>query len=288
MADLPLVSPLDRALFLAAQPYFDGLDAGVIATLATYAEERFARPGEWLHHEGEPIREISFLAEGEVSLMRGTRRLREISAPGGVGLASSLAELSWSPGIVATLPTVYLCLSVKEFAQILEDRFPLVLQIANTLSQQKQEDVLVGHRSDLREEPLDLIERIAAARRNPLFAKTNLIALVEIIRSSKEVRLVTGATLWTADTTPKNLALVLDGSLCGGAEGQSFDVGAGDLVGLDQLLATDSRQASLQAATASRILLIPKASYFDALEDHFDAAQCLLRHLARRFIESWD
>ena len=44
--ELPLVSPLERAVFLRAQPYFDGLDPAVIAVLASHTREHRARAGD--------------------------------------------------------------------------------------------------------------------------------------------------------------------------------------------------------------------------------------------------
>ncbi len=46
MFDLPLVSPLERVLFLRTQPHFSGLDPAVLVVIANHAEEQSFRKGE--------------------------------------------------------------------------------------------------------------------------------------------------------------------------------------------------------------------------------------------------
>jgi len=288
MPDLPLVSPLDRALFLAAQPYFNELDASIVATLAAYTEERFARPGEWIHHEGESIREVYFLAEGRVSLMRQGEVLREFSSPAGVGVAASLSGLRWTPGIVATEPTVYLALPRSDFMQILEDRFPLFLEIARTLSEQDGELVLAGSAPAQIPETLDLVGRIVAARRNPLFAEANLTVLIELLKTAEEVRLSAGERLeHVGDSKDQGLIIPIEGSLTVN-DGESIaGAGPGDVLGLAELFNNDSSTVRIEAATASRVLWISKEKLIDIIEDHFEVALIVLRHLSMRFMDTW-
>jgi len=287
MPELPLVSPLDRALFLAAQPYFNELEASIVATLAAYTEERFARAGEWIHHESDSIHHVFFLAEGGVRLMRRDQVLREISSPAGVGIAASLSGSRWSPGIVATEPTVYLALPLHDFMQILEDRFPLFLQIARTLSQQIGAPVLGGSRPTQIPERLDLVGRIVAARRNPLFAETNLTVLIELLRSAEEIQLSAGEQLWPGKVPNPGLVIPIEGTLIANDGKTTAEAGPGDVVGLAELFSGDSSAVAIEAATAGRVLQISNGKMIDVIEDHFEVALIVLRHLSMRFMDAW-
>jgi CRP-like cAMP-binding protein len=289
MPELPLVSPLDRALFLRAQPYFEGLEPSIVASIATHAVERFARAGEWLLRENEPVREVAFLAEGSVSIMRGDEVLNEIKAPGGVGLAAGLAGRRATPGIVATEPTVYLGVSFASFLQLLEDRYPLLLQIAQTLSrlapsalarvERELPQASLGH-------PLDPVERIALARSAPLLGEINLTLLIEILRSAREEILEEGRFLWRRGDAARDLALVVEGEVEVGDSGHAI-ARQGDLLGLDDLLGAESVTRDVCATQSSRALVLSRQRFIDVVEDDFDAGMHLLRYLAARFIDRW-
>ena len=272
MPELPLVSPLDRALFLRAQPYFDGLEPSIVASIATHAVERFARPGEWIQQEYEPVREVAFLAEGAVSVMRGDEVLTEITAPGGVGLAPALAGRRATPGIVATEPTVYLGVSYSSFLQLLEDRYPLLLQIAKTLCTLAPSAVAQGEVEPRAPKlgTLDPVGRISFARGAPLLGDINLTLLLEILRSAEEVKLEAGHSLWQRGDVERDLALVVEGELQ-----------------LDDLLATEAVTWGVRASVPSRVLRVPRERYIDVVEDDFDAGMHLLRYLAARFVDRW-
>jgi CRP-like cAMP-binding protein len=287
MSRLPLVSPLDRALFLAAQPYFLGLDASIVATLAAYTEERFARAGEWLHHEGESVRDVFFLAEGGVRLMREEQVLREVSSPAGVSVASALSGTNWSPGIVATEPTVYLALPRTDFMQILEDRFPLLVQVATTLSQQDGHLVLAGNAPSRVPETLDLIGRIVAARLNPLFAETNLTVLIELLRSAEEIELSAGEPVWQQGNRDRGVIIPIEGTLCVDDGKTTAKAEPGDVVGLADLFCGDASTVVVAATTKVRVLQISNEKMIDIIEDHFEVALIVLRHLSMRFIDAW-
>jgi hypothetical protein len=90
MAHLPLVSPVDRALFLRAQPYLEGVTSSVLASLATYSEERFYPAATRIREEGSAVDRIVFLGWGSVEVAESEgpdATYRTIEAPGAIGLA---------------------------------------------------------------------------------------------------------------------------------------------------------------------------------------------------------
>ena len=277
--DLPLVSPLDRALVLRAQPYFAALDPPTITALAALSVERFARPGEWLHHEGESMSQIAFLIEGTVSLMREGESLGEVTAPSGLGLASILADGGWTPGIVATTPTTYLALDVRSFRRLLAERFAFVRQIASALVREAPLPIIRGETPGRAEGEPSIVSTLIVAGHNPIFADLNLIALLELLRASTDLELERGAGYATKHD---RMLLVVEGALRASSGPSHPSVEAGDVMGLDVLLGGARMETSWTAREATRIVEIPGSAYYDLLEGHAHAAASLLRYLARR------
>ena len=88
---LPLVSPIDRAVFLKAQPYLSDLPSSAIATLAQYTEEHFFSEKESVYHAGVAPAHIYFLASGGVRTQYEGSSPFDILSPGGIGLIEHLA-----------------------------------------------------------------------------------------------------------------------------------------------------------------------------------------------------
>ena len=295
MAELPLVSPLDRALFLRAQRYLSGVDSSIIAALAGYTVERYFRRGEWLHAEHEPVRSFYFLSEGAVAATRSGRTVFEIRAPGGVGLAHVLARNPDPPGSQALVDTSCLEIAVSSYLQILEDRFPLVLQLARTLSRLSLAGEHAG--SSCGESPpavagpaaparnLDLVDRIALARRSALFRESNLTVLAELLRGGRVRKLAPGEVLAAHGEQAEALLLVESGTLRAERGGAAHRLEAGCIGGVHDLFTGAPREEALVAETEALVLEIGRGHFIDVLEDHFGLARDLLAHLARRYVE---
>ena len=295
MPELPLVSPLDRALFLRAQRYLSGVDSSIIAAIASHSVERYFRKGEWLHVEHEPVRSIYFLSEGAVASIRNGRSVFEVRAPGGTGLAHVLARSPDPPGTQALVDTSCLEIALSSYLQILEDRFPLVLQLARNLSQLVLDEVHGGAscgESDV-DEPgiatptrsLDLVDRIALARRSTLFRESNLTVLAELLRAGRVRKLAAGEVLAARGDRAEALLLVESGRLQVEHGRSAHRLGPGCIGGVYDLFTDEPREEAIVAQTEASVLEIGRSDFIDVLEDHFGLARDLLAYLAHRYVE---
>jgi CRP-like cAMP-binding protein len=307
MTRLPLVSPLERALFLKAQPYLEGLSSGVLAVLASYSEERFYRAGGLIHEGGKPIDALYFLGRGEVVVEgraadRTRRRAQDarVSAPGAIGLAHYFAGTHRPPAVYAAADTLCLTLSTADLDQILEDHFPLILQFTRTtcwhatLAQQalgpdrKKEQ---GFGPLLRREmpiEVDLVQLLARMRKAPFFRNVNLTVLAEMIRGEEPEAIPAGRVLWSAGDPIDRLVFVLDGEFRSRGPYGCVRAGSGATIGSWELMVDGVRSEDWLAEKPSRILSIPKELFADLLEDHFDFSVDYLKRISARLVRTWD
>ncbi len=302
MARLPLVSPLDRALFLKAQPYLDGLSPNVLAALASYSEERFYAAGALIRAQDTPIERILFLGSGEVEIIRPNERdsvgLR-IQAPGCVGLAHHFASVAQPPAVYAVSDTLCLEIATIDFDQILEDHFALLLEIGRTSCEHAIANFKELRESrppeagfevkDRHETPvrLDLVHRLARARNAPFLQGTNLTVLGELIRFADPRTIPTGTALWREGDAIDRMVLVLDGSFQTEGEFGRCHAPSGATLGAWEILAETSRFEGWVAQEPSRILSIHKDLFTDLLEDHFEFAETYMRRVAQKIVGGW-
>lgn len=294
MDELPLVSPLERAVFLRAQPYFDGLDSAVLAVLASHTREHRARAGEVLYDEAKSLRRVSFIVDGTVRTLLDDETLFVIDAPGGVGLAHGLARSARPPIAVADTECLTLQIELDGMIQILEDHFSLVLQICRIFARLVLDSERVVEapapdwglptRGDDDWNPLDLVHRLAWARRAPIFRNANLSVLAELMGTSREMRLASDEWLWRAGDPAESVAVLVDGSLHLESPARSQHAGPGSLVGFAELFADRPRVFGARAEEPCTLLVTPRSAILDAMEDHFDLALDLLDALATRHL----
>lgn len=323
MARLPLVSPLDRILFLKAQPYLETQPFEVVTALASYTEERFYRAGSMIRSRGERVREVLFLAEGEVEIRFGPGfPMRRVTAPGVVGLSHyfaahsptlaragsgsatdaahpSEAAIEVAPAVRARADTLCLAIGADDLEQLLEDHFTLMLQFAYRTGEEAHRNrIALG--PDRPPEPgfeaaerdrtpvdLDLVQRLARVRRAPFFRRTNLTVLGELIRDQRIERLMPGEALWQRGDPIDGLALVIDGHFQSTGTEAPCDAPAGAVLGALEILCEDDRREGWSATTPSRVLAMPRDVFIDRLEDHSEFALDYLGYCARAATEAW-
>ncbi len=297
MARLPLVSPLDRALFLKAQPYFEGLAPNLLALLASHSEEAFFPAGAWIRRAGDPIEQIHFFGAGRLAVdhaFEGRRGSLEIEAPGAIGLADHFAGTPVPPAVRAVVDTFCLTLATADLDQILEDHFALV----HTLARASCDSAVASFKSqaaarsdeigfddaDGIDTPatLDLVQRLARARRAPFLKGTNLTLLAELIKLDEPERIAPGEAVWREGDPIERMCLVLDGRFRTDGRFGTAHAGAGAMLGAWEIAATGPRFEGWIAEVPSRILAIERELFVDLLEDHFELAQAYLRRLSEQ------
>ncbi len=303
MVRLPLVSPLERMLFLKAQPYLEGIPSEVLAALASYSEEGSYSRRTRIPRGDRSVERILFLAEGRVrvgDVGDGDREPISVEAPGVVGLAHHFAEATPAPAVVAEDPVLCLELAVIDLDQILEDHFPLLLQFARRSGSEvmNARRAIPGDRpdepgfeaSDRVQTPvrLDLVQRLARARRAPFFKGTNLTVLGQMIRFEKPRTLEAGDALWQVGEPIDELALVLDGTLRSAGPFAPGRAGAGATLGAFEILSEGKREEGWVAESVARIVPISRELFIDLLEDHYEFARLYLKRQARALISAWE
>lgn len=303
MSRLPLVSPLDRALFLKAQPYFAGLPSSVLTVLASYSEEQFYPAGSSIRSENATIDRAIFLGSGEVRVGRPDASRgsgMRVQAPGAIGLAHSFAHAKRVPPVRAMSDTLCLEIGVDDLSQILEDHFSLLLQMTRTSAEQvRGNTVALGSarpkergfsKEDRQETPvrLDLVQRLARAKRAPLFRETNLTVLGELFRSDQPDLIQPGEALWKPGDPIDRMAFVLDGGFrTDGTLGDCL-APAGATLGAWEIALESTRAEGWIATQPSRVLSISRELFIDLLEDHFEFAETYLRRVNRQILRGWD
>jgi CRP-like cAMP-binding protein len=297
MARLPLVSPLDRALFLKAQPYFEGLTPNLLALLASHGEEEFFPAGSWLRRAGDPIERIHFFGSGSLAIdhaFEGRRGSVEILPPGAIGLADHFARTPVPPAARATTDTLCLTLATADLDQILEDHFALVHTIARascdsvvaarkSLASARSDEVGFDPEDGI-DTPatLDLVQRLARARRAPFLKGTNLTLLAELIKLDEPERVAPGEALWREGDRIDRMTLILDGRFRTDGRYGTARAGAGAMLGAWEIAATGSRFEGWVAEVPSRVLSIERELFVDLLEDHFELAEAYLRRVSEQ------
>lgn len=299
MARLPLVSPLDRALFLKAQPYFTGLAPNLLALLASHSEEAFYPAGSRVRRAGDPIEAVHFFGSGTFAIahtFEGQTATFEVTAPGAIGLADHFAETPFPAEARAVVDSFCLTLSTTDLDQILEDHFSLVQQFARASGDSvvnlckaladSRFDEAGFEASDLIETPaqLDLVQRLSRARRAPFLKGTNLTLLAELIRLDEPERIAAGETIWNEGDPIDRMVLVLDGRFRTNGRHGVARAGAGAMLGAWEIAATGPRFEGWVAEVPSRTLSIERELFIDLLEDHFEFAQAFLRRLSEQIV----
>lgn len=322
MRSLPLVSPIDRALFLKAQPYLAGITPQMIAVLAAHSEEREFRPQETVFAAGVLPDTIFFLSTGGVRIeYAGTpsKTVFDVKAPGGVGLMEYLACSEQPPAVRATAQTQALGVDPRIFMQLVEEDFTLYQSIARTLGgaildarnalgpRRPPEKGYPGGATGPLPESLDLVQKLVRAREAPFFRSSNVTVMTELLRFQQPRRLDAGETLWEAGDPVSSIALVLEGHCTataprtrGGGAPKSVHRGnrepagrqsresiaypAGSVLGAWELFGVESRAETAKAEGDTWILEIDRIHLTDVLEDHFEFALDYLEKLASEVV----
>jgi CRP-like cAMP-binding protein len=297
VSDLPLISPLDRALFLRAHPFFHVEPKSLIAIAEHSHERRFAR-GEMLIEPDDEVRSIFILGEGSVTSFYEGQRLFDVGAPGAVGTLALLAGRSIGSSFVAREATVALELDADVYLQILEDHFPLVLSLTVNIARDlARDEEIAGVAPGTPEAPalasarlgkeLDLVDRLSLVRRVRLFSEANLGLLAELFRGDVERHYADGANLCQAGQAAESFEVLINGLVrLEDADGNRPGyVDAVGVVGWRDLFTGEGRVWSAKACGPVRTLHVSRELYTDVLEDHFEHVLAVLGQLSRRYLE---
>ena len=134
---------------------------------------------------------------------------------------------------------------------------------------------------------LDVVERLAQARRTPFFANTHLTVIGRLIQDDAIEILSAGNLLWSEGDPIDRMAFVVDGQLSRVSPTPARKAPAGAVLGAREILSEGGRSETWKADSMVRLLSIGREDFLDALEDHFDFALEYMRFCSADTISAW-
>jgi CRP-like cAMP-binding protein len=290
-AKVRLVSPLERALYLKSLGPLQELSSEELAVVGQHAKEQFFRKGTEIFKSGEPLESFHIVVEGQVRA-RGGEHGDSLVGPGkALGILSLLSRSEEGLEAVAETDAVTLEIDADDMYDVLEDHFSIFLTELQNVSR-----VILNERKDIPDgtylapaegilevpdRQLDLVERLLLVRRAG-FDRTNIDALIQVVRMMTEIGIRAGTKLWKPGEPSGHSYIIVSGTIrCIIEEGERhFRAGPGYPVGNIESLAGEPRWYEAVAETNVVALQAEAESLLDVLEDHSELARDFLAAMA--------
>jgi CRP-like cAMP-binding protein len=297
-AVLPTIGPLERALALQSLPLLRGLRGSGVAVLAQLMREEYVRRGTVLYRAGEPVRAVTVLSEGRIRRERDGRLVDEIDAPVATGLVEVLAGANAATTSTAATNAVVLMIDGSALLDVLEEDFPLLLQIRGELG--RQIDALqralgcydvpaspAPGEAAAAARPLDLVGRLLWLQHAPVLGEFGVAVHAALLHHEPELRLAPGEVLCREGAEAARFAVVVGGALaCTPPDPHGeFQVGAGAIVGIDAVLGATPYGYTATAETPVVAIPVQASVFWDIAEDHFHVAIGAVSACARRLLD---
>jgi CRP-like cAMP-binding protein len=296
MADGDRSAPLVREIFLA------GFMAGLPPENIAWATPRLARnmvdvhlrPGEVLYRQGEPTNEHYFVVYGEMKLeAKGVPPwvLGERSLVGTIDLTLDRAR---SRTATATCDTHLLRMPASDWLDVLEDNFEMMLRGVEGLAEGVHELRLAlgdfqteqgrqpsAYKQAPAHGPLALLERIFLLRGIPLFAESEVQALIDLGAHALEGEVGAGDLVVARGEPNDSMIVVVSGELTVPVAAHRDETfGPGMLLFGSRAASSKDLGCEARAVFPTRMLRIVREDYFDAMEEHFALARSSMKALA--------
>ena len=284
----------DRMLLLRSLPAFAGLEDESLTLLAEHVRVRRFRAGEVLLKLGEPIQRVYIVLEGRLRWQRKdfspviSERAQVVGwltlmarDPDGMD-ASALED-----ALVIELPSETLETALEEDFGLVRNSIRLgasgLVAARAGLPARHQPPVEMGV---LRPERRTLVERLIDMRRAPFFARSNVEALIALVRYSEEVRYEPGEYVFRAGEPATSWVMLEYGRVrCTNPAGATQDIGANFVLGVMDALAQVPRSYDAHAQTLLVGHRIALDSFLAVLETHFALAREYLTFLSSSVLE---
>jgi CRP-like cAMP-binding protein len=275
----------DRVLTLRSYPMFEGLDDDAVLLLAEHGTSAHYSDGEVISLEGEPLRSLCLIVEGEIVVSREGQVMTVRKAGDAYGglpvLARVPATLAVAAGNTSTLE-----IPAPAFEAALTQNFSLlrstlrqlgtsVLAMRGNLPSLPNGQSAVNEGSYY-ERPRTLVERLINLRQGN-FRHMNMEALIDLARSMVELRLPAGSLLWSAgDSSSHALHIDFGRVCCTERDGRSAVVGHGFTIGVLDVW-SGTRVYDARAETPLIAYRIDIEGFLALLEAHPEVGLDLLR-----------
>ena len=297
---LPLVDPVERALYLRTLPLFEGLRSPIVATLARLTEEKIVPAGTVICEEGAVPSEVSIVVDGRVTESRGGFDWSR-EAPTAFGGYSMLVGEGRSPRVVAATDLRVLSLDGRTFLDFLQEDFDFLIQIFSTMigrivelraetgsSRPMRIRDHIGSPVEIEDRPIrGVVDKIRLLADAAPWGKAYLDDIAELAALAVPVSLNQGDVLWLAGEAPERCAVVATGTIrCTDQAGGTYYLARRrDTIGGESLFGGASHLVTATADEASTVLTISSEIVYQFVGARPSVAMTLLRDTAAELLD---
>lgn len=299
-SSLPLVDPVERAIYLRTLPLFEGLESPVVATLARLMTEKTLPAGTVICEEGSVPSEVLIIVDGSVTESRGGFAWSR-DAPTSIGGYSLLVVEGDGPRVVAATDLRVLALDGRTFLDLLQENVDFMFQVWNVMTQRVLElRAETGRLRPLRipdhagdpvrivDRPIrGLVDKIRLLADAPPWGEAYLDDVAELAAVMVPVSLNAGDVLWLAGEEGDRCAVVATGTIrCTDNEsGRFFLARRRDTIGTEAVFGGSTHLFNATADEASTVLTVQKEIVYLFVEARPSLAMMVLRNIATELLD---
>ncbi|MEL6338628.1 MAG: cyclic nucleotide-binding domain-containing protein [Myxococcota bacterium] len=277
-------------------PWAGALDDAALVLLAEHARNRRFAAGELLLVEGQPVRSMYIVIDGQVTVtVRGTR-IATVTPGRPVGVVSLLARDPLGAHAIADVDSGVVEIPAEALLAAYRENFSLVRNVLRLQSRgllDARRALPTDEGSDegaplgaWRRDPLTLVERVFRIRENSLFSRVNLDAVFELAKHVVERRFAPGEPIWSVDEPSGSWFQIDYGQVrCANKNGESTVVGSDYVLGSLDCWAERGRSYNTRAETALIVQEMRLETMLRILETHHDLAMELIMRLSQLTLE---
>ncbi|MEL6195504.1 MAG: cyclic nucleotide-binding domain-containing protein [Myxococcota bacterium] len=283
-------SSIERLLALRSFPGLRDVAAASIAPMARYTVDRDFVSGEMILEEGSPVTTMHFVLDGQVEISRSGLPFRRIEPGQSFGSLAALAGVQEGVTAQTTKKTRTLELSVENLELVMLEHFDLLTAAltalgAATIHERMKLDG-AGYSTDIEEgtcpaRDMSLIEKTVSLKDALFISRHRVDALIDLARSSQELRYKAGDVMWNWGDREKTVAHVVCGVIsCVTKDDMHFRFGAGAFLGAMDAMTDEGRWFRATAQSDVVVLRFDIDDFIDIIEDHSYMAMELLRGIS--------
>lgn len=297
---LPLVDPVERAIYLRTLPLFEGLESPVVATLARLMTEKTVPAGTVICEEGAAPTEVSIIVDGSVTESRGGFGWSR-DAPASFGGYNLLVGEGDGPRVVAATDLRVLALEGRTFLDLLQENFDFMFQVWSVMTRRVLElraetgsprplriHDHVGDPVEIADRPIrGLVDKIRLLADASPWGEAYLDDVAELAAVMVPVSLNAGDVLWLAGEEGDRCAVVATGTVrcTDNATGRFFLARRRDTIGSEAVFGGGTHLVNATADEASTVLTIHKEIVFAFIEARPSLAMTVLRNIAAELLD---
>lgn len=295
-----LVSITERIIYLRSIPVAAMLSPPVLNMIASYLRERRFAAGEMLMREGEPFDSMHLLIEGSLRLTTGGKVLGRLEPPQSLGFLGILAQSDGTSDAEAEVTTRTLELESDALLELLEDHFELLHSALDYFAQRlfyEMAELPGPVVAGILREPVAAIaagrdvswsDRLLFLREMRAFRRANLADINSLCHRLEVKTAAAGEPLWRSGEPPARWIIPLDGAVDCAVRDETFAVGPGTVLGVEESIAEKAHWFSLTCREPGRYLEGKVEALIDVFEDNPQIGLDFIAMLASDLLRALD